>query len=75
MAIKKGTYNKLKFTIEPYTKLMYGHYLIKGTYKGKNVNVVTTNASLYDNLDDDNVKKQNEARKTIYTVIKNYVNS
>lgn len=70
---KKGSFNKLKFTIEPY-KNMYGHYIIKSTYKGLKINVVTTESNLYDDIDDNNhIKKQMEARRKIYCIIKNNI--
>ena len=73
--VKKGSFNKIKFTIEPYSRVPYGHYLIKSYYKGNNVSIVTTDASLYDYIDDgSNIKKQRESRKQIYSMIKKEVN-
>lgn len=70
--IKKSSFNKIKFTIEPYNRVPYGHYLIKSSYKGNNVSIVTTDASLYDYVNDEsNIKKQREAKKQIYKLIKN----
>lgn len=74
--VKKGSFNKIKFTIEPYNRVPYGHYLIKSSYKGNNVSIVVTNSSLYDYIDDgSNIKKQREVRKQIYTMIKNEANT
>lgn len=74
--IKKGSFNKIKFTIEPYNRVPYGHYLIKSSYKGNNVSIVVTNSSLYDYIDDEtNIRKQREVRKQIYTMIKNEANT
>lgn len=73
--IKKGSFNKLTFTIENNYKNMYGHYIINSTYKGKKISVVTTDSSLFDNIDnDEDVKKQREARKSIYIKIKRNIN-
>lgn len=75
MMIKKSSFNKIKFTIEPYNRVPYGHYLIKSYYKGNNVSIVTTDASLYDYIDDGlNIKKQRESRKQIYSMIKKEAN-
>lgn len=70
--IKRSSFNKIKFTIEPYNRVPYGRYLIKSSYKGNNVSIVTTDASLYDYINDEsNIKKQREAKKQIYNLIKN----
>lgn len=74
--IKKGSFNKIKFTIEPYNRVPYGHYLIKSYYKGNNISIVVTNSSLYDYIDDEtNIRKQRDSRKQIYTMIKNEANT
>lgn len=74
--IKKASFNKIKFTIEPYNRIPYGHYLIKSCYKGNNVSIVVTNSSLYDYVNDEsNIKKQREAKKQIYSMIKNEINN
>lgn len=53
---------------------MYGHYIIKSTYKGLKINVVTTESNLYDDIDDNNhIKKQMEARRKFYCIIKNNI--
>ena len=73
--VKKASFNKIKFTIEPYSRVPYGSYLIKSSYKGNNVSIVTTDASLYDYVDDgSNIKKQRESRKQIYSMIKDEAN-
>lgn len=73
--VKKASFNKIKFTIEPYNRIPYGHYLIKSSYKGNNVSIVVTNSSLYDYVDGgSNIKKQRESRKQIYTMIKKEAN-
>lgn len=66
--MKKGTFRKVKFTIERTS--CYGHYMIRGTYKGKEVNVLTTDSESYDWLDDEsNMEKHQDARRHCYNKI------
>lgn len=48
----------------------YGQYVIKATYRGKEITAHTTDSEAWDWIDDDsNQKKHNDARKHCYCKI------
>jgi hypothetical protein len=48
----------------------YGHYILSAKYKGKNIEVVTTDSMIYDYLNDDSDKKRHqEAKRSAYLYI------
>jgi hypothetical protein len=62
------SFRKVKFTMEK--SYRYGEYIIKGTYKGKNVIVKTTDSEAWDWFNDDsNKEKHMEAKIHCYMKI------
>ena len=70
---KTEQYHKVKFSIE--RAHGYGRYLITGNYYGKEVVVYTNDSAIWDYVDDDEQpKKQKEAREAVYRKIVNEYN-
>ncbi len=66
--MKYGTFRKVNFTIE--LTHMYGHYMIRAMYRGKEIKVMTTDSEAYDFLNDDSDKeKHQDARRHCYNKI------
>jgi hypothetical protein len=62
------SFRKVKFTMERSSG--YGQYIIKGSYKGKDIKVHTTDSEAWDWFNDDsNPKKHMEAKRHCYTKI------
>ena len=67
--MKKGTFKKVSFSIEPGMK--YGYYVIRANYYKKSVTVGTSDSELYDWIDDDSDREKNlNARRGCYYLIR-----
>jgi hypothetical protein len=65
------SFRKVKFTMERSSG--YGQYIIKGSYKGKDIKVSTTDSEAWDWFNDDsNPKKHMDAKRHCYMKIINY---
>jgi len=63
-----ATFRKVKMSIRHGNA--YGHYVISAHYKGKDIEVRTTDSTIYDFLNDDSDKHQHqEAKRTAYMLI------
>lgn len=66
--MKSGKFRKVEFTIELTSS--YGRYIIKSHYRGRDIKIATTDAELYDWIDDTSNKEKNHwALKSIYNYI------
>lgn len=66
--MKSGKFRNVKFSIE--LTPSYGHYQIKSHYRGRDIKITTTDAELYDWIDDTSNKEKNHwALKSIYNDI------
>ena len=66
--MKSGKFRNVKFTIELTSS--YGHYIIRSHYRGRDIKIKTTDAELYDWIDDTSNKEKNHwALKSIYNDI------
>ena len=62
------TFRKVKMTIRNGNG--YGRYVLSADYKGKFIEVATTDSTIYDFLNDDSDKHQHqEAKRTAYMLI------
>lgn len=66
--MKRGSFRKVEFVMKKAEG--YGNYIIEACYKGNEVKVLSHNSQAYDNLDSEDDKKYNEARKYCYQEIK-----
>lgn len=66
---KNGTYRKVKFTI---TRLAgYGRYQLDAKYRGKNISIFVNDASIWDDIDDEDKDGRRHALKSAYGRIVN----
>lgn len=68
------SFRKVSFQMERLSG--YGQYLIRGTYKGKELAVRTTDSEAWDYINDDSNKKkhQDAKRHCYYKLVKAYEN-
>lgn len=70
---KNGTYRKVKFTI---TRLAagYGQFMLEAKYRGKNIKVRVTDASLWDDIDKEEKEDREERRYALKSAYGRIVN-
>ncbi|MGP1420049.1 MAG: hypothetical protein ACTTKI_00455 [Tannerella sp.] len=67
---KSGSFRKVKFTV--YRLVGYGRYQLEAKYRGKNISIFVNDASLWDDIDDEENKEERRyALKTAYGRIVN----